>query len=175
MEAVGDDHSVTSPEKSFEVNKPEEAGAHEEVMAKVDLPLREFGRAIQGMSIMHLRIARGRICALSAAIDMEEQWRRDEALRVLTSARSERFAARLKRRRVEHKWTLGGDKCDYPIHDGVIILDSDTDEPERMKVINTLANAAVALGEDVEAVFVDVVEEDSVAAEISEVEAEADP
>ncbi|XP_026459179.1 46 kDa FK506-binding nuclear protein-like [Papaver somniferum] len=70
MEEVGDNHFVTSPEKSFEVNKPE-ANAHEEVMDKIDLPLREVGRVIQGMSILHLRIARGRICALSAAIDME--------------------------------------------------------------------------------------------------------
>lgn len=60
---------------------------------------------------------------------MEEKWRHDEASHP-ASARAERFVARLKRRMIEHERPPSENKHDYPIHNGVIILDSDMDEEE---------------------------------------------
>ena len=154
MKTVSGDHPVTSPERSFEVDKPE-YNAHEAVMAKIDSPLREVGKAIQGMSVLHLTIARGRIRALSIAVDIEEKLRHEETLRAKwereasqtpTSARAERSAARLKRKRAEHERSAGNGKCDYPICDGVIVLDPDTDGPERLKATGATSKVTMDPG-----------------------------
>ncbi|XP_026415305.1 uncharacterized protein LOC113310754 isoform X1 [Papaver somniferum] len=68
---------------------------------------------------------------------MEEKWRHDEAQP--TSARTERFAARLKRRRIEHKRSPSENKHDYPIHNSIIILDSDVDETEHPEVVGAVS------------------------------------
>ncbi|XP_026446378.1 uncharacterized protein LOC113347021 [Papaver somniferum] len=177
MEAAGKDYSGTSPERSFEVNKTEDDDAFEEVMAKIEVPLREADRAIRGMSILHLCIARGRTQNLLASINREEKWTYDEASQPLVSTRAERFAVRLKRRQIEYERPPSEDKHDYVIRYGVIILDSDTDEPARPKVVKTISHVALVFEEDMEVDPTEGVEAENVAdfAEISEREAEVDP
>lgn len=56
METPGDDYSSNSPEKDFGVKNPR-ITAFKEVLAKIDCLFREAGQAIQGMFLVHLRIA----------------------------------------------------------------------------------------------------------------------
>ncbi|XP_026390695.1 uncharacterized protein LOC113286245 isoform X2 [Papaver somniferum] len=140
MGTPDNDHPSDSSEKRFEVNKPR-VSAHEEVLNKIDPLFREAGQIIRGMPLSHLRIVQTHAQAFMASVNMEEKWRHNEVSQCVKdcqpnetsqqpSARAERFAARLKRRRVEHKIPPGGGKFDYPVHNGIIILDSDVDEPE---------------------------------------------
>lgn len=132
-------------------------------LAKIDPPFHEAGRAIQGMPLTHLRIVREYVQAFLASVSMEEKWRHDEASHP-ASARAERFVARLKRRMIEHERPPSENKHDYPIHNGVIILESDLDELEHpKKVVGAVSERDVgaayeecigaASGEDVEEDF----------------------
>lgn len=132
-------YSSNFSEKSFEVDKPR-VSASEEVLDKIDPLFHEAGQIIQGMPLTHLRLVRTRAQAFMASVDMEDKWRRDEAFHRVKSqcgeasqqpsARAEIFVARLKRRRIEPKKPPGESKFNCPVHDGIVILDPDVDEPE---------------------------------------------
>ncbi|XP_026410937.1 fibroin heavy chain-like [Papaver somniferum] len=162
MGTPGDDHSSNSSRKSFEVDKPR-VSASEEILNKIDPLFREAGRAIQRMSLTHLRIIRRRVQAFMALVDMEEKWRHDEASQRVDSrcgkasqhpsARDERFASRLKRRRIEPKEPSCENKFNYPVHNGIVILESDVDEPEYpQEVVGAVAKKDAGAAQDVETI-----------------------
>lgn len=162
MGTPGDDHSSNSSGKRFEVDKPR-VSASEEILNKIDSLFREAGQAIQDMSLTHLHIVRGRVQAFIALVDMEEKWRHDEASQRVDSrcgeasphpsARAERFASRLKRRRIDPKEPSGESKFNYHVHNGIVILGSDVDEPEyHQEVFGAVAKKDVGAAQDVETI-----------------------